>query len=323
MATKIKFQLVTQGNFDGFVCAVLLKELDIIDNIKFIYPRDVQNDKVKINSNDITTYLPYSLGAHLVFEHRMSEIIRISGQKPDNYIIDPHAPSVSRVVFNYYGGKKAFPNVSEEMIQAVDKINAAQFTREEILSPKGAQFTREEILSPKGWVLFSFMTVPRSGLGRMKPFRISCYDFRFTLIDFCKNHTIEEILELPDVKERIDLFFQHQKVSIEQIKKCSKVHGNVVVVDLRHEDEIFLAANHLHDALYPECNVFIHVLWGLQKNKTVLVVNKSILERSAKTHIGELMLEYGGAGHKNAGTCDVSNEEAERILSEIINKIQR
>ena len=308
MATKRKYRLVTRSDFDGLICAVLLKELDLIESIKFVHPRDVQTDKVEINSNDITTNLPYSPGAHLVFDHHMSETIRILGQKPDNYIIDPHAPSASRVVFNYYGGKKTFPNVSEEMIQAVDKADSAQFTR-------------EEILSPKGWVLLNYLMDPRSGLGRYKHFRISNYELMMMLIDSCKNHTIEEVLDLPDVKERIDLYFQHQRASMEQIEKCSKVQGNVVVLDLRNEDEIFTTNRFVIYALYPECNVSIHIIWGLGRQNTVLAVGKSILDRSAKTKIGKLMLEYGGGGHEGVGTCQIANDEADQVLQELLNRI--
>jgi nanoRNase/pAp phosphatase (c-di-AMP/oligoRNAs hydrolase) len=308
MATQKKYRLVTRSDFDGLICAVLLKELDLIDNIKFVHPKDVQDNIVEIDSDDITTNLPYSPGAHLVFDHHISETIRILGQTPDNYIIDPKAPSASRVVYNYYGGQKTFPNVNEAMIEAVDKADAAQFTR-------------EEILSPKGWVLLNYLMDPRSGLGRYRHFRISNYKLMMMLIDSCKNHTIEEILELPDVKERIDLYFQHQRDSMEQIEKCSKVHGNVVVLDLRHEDEIFTTNRFVIYALYPECNISIHVFWGLRRQNTVLAVGKSILDRSAKTNIGELMLEYGGGGHANVGTCQVPNDESERVLQELLNRI--
>ncbi len=305
-----KYRLVTRSDFDGLICAVLLKELNLIEDIKFVHPKDMQDGIIEINANDITTNLPYVPGAHLVFDHHLSETLRILGKKPDNYIIDPHAPSASRVVFNHFGGQKAFPNVNEEMIIAVDKADSAQFTR-------------EEILSPKAWVLLNYLMDPRSGLGRFKNFRISNYDLMMLLIDYCKKHTIDEILVLPDVKERIDLYFEHQKTSMEQIEKCSAVHSNVVVLDLRHEDEIFTTNRFVIYALYPECNISIHVLWGLHKQNTVLAVGKSIIDRTSKTNIGELMLEYGGGGHKNAGTCQVLNEEADHILQGLIKRINQ
>ena len=304
-----KYRLVTRSDFDGLICAVLLRELELIDDIKFVHPRDVQVGKIPINANDITTNLPYAPSAHLVFDHHMSETIRILGkERPSNHIIDPKAPSASRVVYEYYGGKDRFHNVSEAMILAVDKADSGQFSR-------------EEILYPKGWVLLNYLMDPRTGLGRFKEFRISNYDLMMLLIDLCKKHTIDEILQLPDVKERIDLYFQQQKASMEQIEKCSKLKSHVVVLDLRNEKDIFTTNRFVIYALYPECNISIHVLWGLQKQNTVLAVGKSILDRSSKTNVGELMLKYGGGGHESVGTCQVPNDKADQILIEIIEKI--
>jgi nanoRNase/pAp phosphatase (c-di-AMP/oligoRNAs hydrolase) len=305
-----KYRLVTRSDFDGLICAVLLKELDLIDRIKFVHPKDMQDGKIEINSHDITTNLPYVPGAHLAFDHHFSEVVRLSGKRPDNYIIDPNAPSAARVVYNYYGGIAAFPHVSEEMILAVDKADSAQFSR-------------EEILTPKGWVLLNYLMDPRSGLGRFKQFRISNYDLMMLLIDYCKTHTIDEILELPDVKERTDLYSAHQQASMQQIEKCAKVQGNVVILDLRNEEEIFTVNRFVIYALYPECNVSIHVLWGLQKQNTVFAVGKSIIDRSCKTNIGELMLKYSGGGHEKAGTCQIHNDEAEKVLQEIIQELNK
>jgi nanoRNase/pAp phosphatase (c-di-AMP/oligoRNAs hydrolase) len=306
MSTQ-KYRLVTRSDFDGLICAVLLKELDLIDNIKFVHPKDMQDGKIEITKRDITTNLPYVPGAHLVFDHHLSETLRIR-ERRDNYIIDSNAPSAARLVYSYYGGKAAFPNISEDMINAVDKADSAQFTR-------------DEILSPKGWVLLNYLMDPRSGLGRFKNFRISNYDLMMVLIDYCKKHTIEELLELPDVKERIELYREHQKAAMQQIEKCAKVQGNVVVLDLRNEDEIFTTNRFVIYAMYPECNISVHVLWGLQKQNTVLAVGKSIIDRAAKTNIGELMLKYGGGGHEKAGTCQVANNKADTTLQEIINKL--
>jgi len=303
-----KYRLVTRSDFDGLACAALLKELDLIDEIKFVHPKDMQDGKINITKHDITTNLPYVPTAHLVFDHHLSEVLRNSGERPANYIIDPDAPSATRVVYNYYGGKDRFPNISTDMLVAVDKADAAQFTR-------------EEILFPKGWVLLNYIMDPRSGLGRFKEFRISNYELMMTLIDYCKTHSIEEILNLSDVKERVDLYFQHQRESMMQIERCAKVKKNIVVIDLRKEDEIFVANRFIVYALFLECNISLHILWGLQRQNTVFAVGKSILDRSSKTNIGELMLQYGGGGHSSAGTCQVPNEEADSLLQEIIAKI--
>ena len=308
MSTQ-KYRLVTRSDFDGLICAVLLKELNLIEEIKFVHPKDMQDGKIDITERDITTNLPYVPGAHLVFDHHSSEAIRNPMEKhPSNYILDPNAPSAARVVYNYYGGKKAFHNIREEMIIAVDKADSAQFSR-------------EEILFPKNWVLLNYLMDPRSGLGRFKEFRVSNYDFMMMLIDYCKEHNVEQILKLPDVKERVDLYFQHQRESMHQIEKCATVHGNVVVLDLRNEEEIYTANRFIIYAMYPECNISIHILWGLQKQNTVFAVGRSIIDRSSKTNVGALMLKYGGGGHEKAGTCQVSNEQTESALQELITQI--
>lgn len=302
-----KFRLVTRSDFDGLVCAVLLRDMGIIDDIKFVHPKDMQDGTILISDKDITTNLPYVKGVHLAFDHHLSETIRV-GEKPDNHIIDPKAPSAARVVYDYYGGKAKFPNVAIDMMEAVDKGDSAQFSQ-------------DEILKPNGWVLMNYLMDSRTGLGRFREFRVSNYQLMMQLIDYCRSHKIEEILALPDVKERVDLYFEHEPKFKEQLKRCSKVFGNLVVLDLHNEETIYAGNRFMIYALYPECNISIHVLWGLNKLNTVLATGKSIVNRSSKTNVGELMLKYGGGGHENAGTCQVENEDANRVIGELTKKI--
>ncbi len=184
-----KYRLVTRSDFDGLVCAVLLRELGLIEDIKFVHPKDMQDGTILISDTDITTNLPYVKGVHLAFDHHASELLRLT-DKPANYITDPKAPSAARVVYNYYGGKKKFPRVSSAMMEAVDKSDSAQFSQ-------------DEILNPKGWVLLNFLMDSRTGLGRFKEFRVSNYQLMMQLIDYCRDHDIDKILALPDVKERL------------------------------------------------------------------------------------------------------------------------
>lgn len=305
METK-KFRLVTRSDFDGLVCAVLLKQLDMLGDIKFVHPKDMQDGKIAIGPDDITTNLPYVAGAYLAFDHHLSETIR--NERHENHIIDPNAPSAARVVYDYYGGSKVFPAAWDDMMVAVDKADAAQFSR-------------DEILHPGGWVLLNYLMDARTGLGRFRDFRISNYQLMMDLIDYCKNHTIDQIMQLPDVKERSDMYFEHEPKFKEQLLRCAKVHGNLVVLDLRHEEIIFAGNRFMIYALFPETNISIHVLWGVKQQNTVFATGKSILKRSSKTNIGELMLQYGGGGHMNAGTCQVDNDRAESILLELSRKI--
>ncbi|MBT9456843.1 MAG: exopolyphosphatase [Burkholderiaceae bacterium] len=302
-----KFRLVTRSDFDGLVCAVLLNELKLIDEITFVHPKDMQDGKIAITERDITTNLPYVPGAHLVFDHHESETVRNTGERK-NHIIEAHAPSAARVVYNYYGGKAAFPRMSDAMMDAVDKADSAQFSR-------------EEILDPSDWVLLNYLMDSRTGLGRFREFRISNYALMMDLIKYCADHDIGEILALPDVVERVDLYFQHTAQAREQIERCTTVHGNLAVLDLRGEETIFACNRFMIYAMYPETNISIHVMWGLQKQNTVMATGKSILDRSSKTNVGELMLSYGGGGHQAAGTCQIANDKADAVLAELVAKI--
>lgn len=302
-----KFRLVTRSDFDGLVCAVLLNELDLIDEIKFVHPKDMQDGKIDIGPRDITTNLPYVAGAHLAFDHHLSETLRNSGERK-NHIIDAKAPSAARVVYDYYGGKSAFPQIADDMMDAVDKADSAQFSR-------------DEILNPTGWVLLNYLMDARTGLGRFREFRISNYTLMMDLIKYCRNHGIDEILALPDVKERVDLYNEQAEKAREQILRCTTVHGNLAVLDLRNEENIWATNRFVIYALFPQTNISIHILWGLQKQNTVFATGKSILDRSSKTNVGELMLEFGGGGHQAAGTCQVANDQAESALATLIRRI--
>jgi len=303
-----KYRLITRSDMDGLVCGILLKELDLIDDVMFAHPKDMQDSLIEVGPDDITTNLPYVETAYLAFDHHASEASRVEGT-PDNHVINVNAPSAARVVYEYFGGASAFPRVSDDMMGAVDKADSADFSK-------------EEILSPDGWVLLSFLMDARTGLGRFRDFNISNYQLMMKLIDFCRDHNdIREILNLPDVKERVDLYFEHQMKCREQIERCATVHDNLVVLDLRKEETIWAGNRFVIYALFPQCNISIHILWGKNKQNTVFATGKSILDRSSKTNVGELMLKYGGGGHNAAGTCQITNLKSEDVLQELIQQI--
>jgi len=301
-----KYRLVTRSDFDGLVCAVLFKEMNMIDEIKFVHPKDMQDGTILVSDTDITTNLPFIRGVHLAFDHHLSETIRLEGAS-DNHIIDADAPSAARVVYEYYG-KDCFPNITEDMMDAVDKSDSAQFST-------------EEILNPTGWVLLNYIMDARTGLGRYRDFKVSNYQLMMQLIDYCRDHTVNEILALPDVKERVDLYMEHNNPAKEQIRRCTTVTGNVGVLDLRYEEKIYATNRFMLYALYPDINISIHQIWGLNRLNTVYAVGKSIVNRTSKTNIGELMLKYGGGGHENAGTCQIDNDEADGVLEELVQGI--
>lgn len=302
-------RLVTRSDFDGLVCAMLLKEMNIIDEIKFVHPKDVQDGKVDITENDITTNLPFDKRVGLAFDHHESEFIRNTLEEyKGKYFIDGAAKSAARVVYDYYGGSLAFSRVSEEIMDAVDKGDSADFTV-------------DEILNPKDWVLMNFLMDARTGLGRFHDFRISNYALMMELIDYCVDHSIDQVLQLPDVKERVDLYFEQQELFKEQLKRITKINGKVAVIDLRNEETIYAGNRFMVYAMWPEVELSVHVAWGFRKQNTAVMIGKSIVNRASDFNIGELCLTYGGGGHANAGTCQLDNDKIDAELPIILDKL--
>lgn len=302
-----KYRLVTRSDLDGIVCAVILKELELIDEMVFAHPKDMQDGKIPVTDRDITTNLPYVPGVYLAFDHHYSETLRVQSN-PENLIIDPEAPSAARVVYNYYGGKMNLPQLSQDMLIAVDKSDSAQFSL-------------EDILNPQGWELLSFLMDARTGLGRFKEFRISNYQLMQDLTEYFRTKPLTDVLELPDVKERIDLYFQYQDKFKAQLQRVAEINQPIVVLDLREEEIIYPGNRFMIYALNPECNISIHIIWGVRQQNTVFAVGKSIINRSSPVNVGALMLRYEGGGHANAGTCQVPNDRVDQVKKELIQAI--
>lgn len=299
-------RLVTRSDFDGLSCAMMLKELDMIDEIKFVHPKDVQDGKIELSKNDITTNLPYDPRVGMAFDHHESEIDRLKATETNGkLIIDENAKSAARVVYDHFGGKEKFPHISDDLMTAVDKGDSADFTI-------------DEILDPKGWVLLHYLMDARTGLGRFHDFRISNYDLMMQLIDYCLEHDIDEILAHPDVKERVDLYFEQAELFKEQLRRIAKVYDKVVVLDFRDEEVIYAGNRFMIYALYPDAEISIHVAWGFRKQNTAVMIGKSIVNKASNADIGELCLKYGGGGHHNVGTCQLENDTVDAQLPDII-----
>ncbi|MGA8723043.1 MAG: exopolyphosphatase [Solirubrobacteraceae bacterium] len=307
LSSNRTFRLVTRSDFDGLVCAALLKEPGLLHEILFVHPKDVQDGKVELTADDITTNLPYRPEVALSFDHHSSEELRVR-EDTGNRVMAADADSAARVVYEYLGGAATFPRVSVAMMEAVDRADAARLSM-------------DDILNPQGWILLSFLMDPRTGLGRFRNFRVSNYQLMMLLIDSCLELPIDEILASPDVAERVALYRKHSEAAVGQILRCSTVRDRVAILDLRDEEIIHPTNRFLVYALHPECTVSIHALWGLKQQNTVFAVGRSILDRSSQVDIGALMLAHGGGGHEAAGTCQVDNDRAEEILDGLVQAI--
>ena len=302
-----KYRLITRSDFDGLVSAILLSELDMVESIEFVHPKDMQDGKIPVSENDISTNLPYVEGIHLAFDHHSSEVSRVG--KHEKYIVKPDAPSAARVVYDYYGGAEKFGNLPGGLMEAVDKSDSAQFSK-------------EDVQNPQGWELLSFLMDARTGLGRFRDFRISNKQLMSELIGIVRDcKSVDEVLAHQDVKERVEVYNEQRAANAAQLERCGAVHGNLVVLDLRNENTIYAGNRFVIYAMFPQCNISIHVMWGRQNQNVVFATGKSIFDRGSKTDVGELMLKHGGGGHKAAGTCQIETDRANDVLKELISAI--
>ncbi|MBQ5933923.1 MAG: exopolyphosphatase [Lachnospiraceae bacterium] len=299
-------RLVTRSDFDGLACGALLKEAGIIDNWKFAHPKDLQDGIVEVDENDCLANVPFVPGCGLWFDHHSSEFERneLQGKYKGESRI---APSCARIIYDYYGGEERFPQFTDMMV-AVDKVDSGNLTR-------------EEVLNPTGWILIGFLMDPRTGLGRWRQFTISNYQLMEMLIDACRTMTIDEILSIPDVQERIEVYNDQTLKFKEMIIKYTSTNGNVIISDLRGVDPIYTGNRFLIYSLYPEQNVSAWIVSGRGGHGCSAAVGYSILNRTCTLDVGALMLKYNGGGHKAVGTCQFSDENMESELPKMLNEL--
>lgn len=301
-------RLVTRSDFDGLVCGALLKEAGIIDEWKFAHPKDLQDGLVEVTENDCLANVPFVEGCGLWFDHHSSEFER--NQLEGKYKGESRlTPSCARIIYEYYGGADKFPQFGE-MMEAVDKVDSGQLTA-------------EEILNPSGWILVGFLMDPRTGLGRWRNFTISNYQLMEKLMDACRTMTTEEILNLSDVKERIEVYFEQTEKFKEMVQAHTRVEKDVIISDLRGVDPIYTGNRFMIYSMYPEQNISAWIVNGKGGKGCSVAVGYSVLNRTSNVDVGSLMLKYGGGGHKAVGTCQFSDEEMDQkvpqLLEELVN----
>jgi len=301
-------RLVTRSDFDGLACAVILKKLGVIDSYKFAHPKDLQDGLVEVTENDVLANVPYVEGCGLWFDHHSSEHERLSSNlvfKGESRL----APSAARVIYEYYGGKEKMP-FFESMVVEVDKVDSGQLSI-------------DEIQNPKEWILLGFVMDPRTGLGRFRNFRISNYQLMEELIDYCSSMSIDEILNLDDVAERVKLYFEQNELFKDMIEKYTKIDGNVIITDLRNVETIYAGNRFLIYSLYSKQNVSIWLVDGKNKQNCSFAVGYSVINKTCKSNVGSLMLKYNGGGHEKVGTCQVDYNVVDKVLNELVLQLKK
>lgn len=299
-------RLITRSDFDGLACGALLLEAGIIDSYTFAHPKDIQDGKVPVTENDVLANVPFVEGCGLWFDHHSSEEERnkYKGKYKGESRI---TPSAARIIYEYYGGKERFPQF-DDLMEAVDKVDSGNLTR-------------DEILYPKGWILIGFLMDPRTGLGRFRDFTISNYQLMEKLLVCCRQMTTAEILDMSDIKERIELYNEQTELFKKMVAQYTRVEGDVIITDLRGVSPIYTGNRFLIYSLYPEQNISAWIVDGKGGEGCSCAVGYSVLNRTSSVNVGSLMLKYGGGGHRAVGTCQFSSENMNEKLPELLNEL--
>ncbi|MDD3428495.1 MAG: exopolyphosphatase [Oscillospiraceae bacterium] len=296
-------RLITRSDFDGLACAVFLKEAGIIDSWKFAHPKDLQDGLIEVGPNDCLANVPFVEGCGLWFDHHSSETER-NAYKGKYVGESRQSPSAAHVVYDYYGGSSRFAGF-EQLLWAVDKVDSADLTV-------------EEVLNPTNWILLGFIMDPRTGLGRFRDFTISNYQLMEKLIDWCRIMKIEEIMALPDIQERVELYNKQTALFTQMVKQHTVVQGKTIISDLRGVDPIYTGNRFMIYSLYPNANLSVWIVSGRGGEGCSAAVGHSILTRGCPVDVGALMLKYGGGGHKVVGTCQFNSQTMEQQLPKLL-----
>ncbi len=304
-------RLITRSDFDGLVCAVILKELGIVDTVLYVHPKDVQDEKIPVDENDVLANVPFAEGCGLWFDHHSSEEERVRLGGGFKGASEP-APSAARVIANYYSENEASAAKLarfDELLMIVDISDSAQFTE-------------ADILDPRGWMMLAFIADPRTGLGYHREFRVSNFELMTALPELMRTKDIEEIMQLPDVVERVDFYRNQTEVYKNFLKENVKGDGDIILLDLRGIAEIPTGNRFMEYVLFPEQNISVRVVDGKNREFAMISVGHSTMNRTSTVDVGALMLTYGGGGHKKVGTCQVPYDSVDNILDEIMDVIR-
>ncbi|MDH5636868.1 MAG: exopolyphosphatase [Nitrospinota bacterium] len=293
------YNIITRGDFDGLACSVLLTEVEQIAKIRFAHPRDVQERTIEVTSQDIIVNLPYDQNCAMWFDHHISESER--GPKPKMFKGKyGQAPSCARLVHDYYN-KPEWKTKYAELMEAVDKIDSARLDL-------------NDILRPDGWVKLAATVDPRSGF-------TPSYDYFLNLLDGIKETSLADILQSDDVRDRVREYFRRQEEFKKELLDNSTLYGKVVVTDFRRKISEPLGSRFLIYSLFPSANVALRLFDTPDKKAVVIAAGHSILNRTCKVDLGNLLAEYGGGGHAGAGSCAVPIDSVDDAVADITNRL--
>lgn len=292
--------LITRGDLDGLTSSVFVTEKEEIDEVRFAHPKDMQDGKIEVFADDIIVNLPYHENCAMWFDHHDSEV-DAPKTPPDVKGKQGIAPSAARLVYEYYDD----PALARfgELLAETDRVDSARLGM-------------EDVLNPNRFVLLSYTLDPRSGLGAFRRYFLN-------LIDWLKTKKIEEIMEIPEVEGRVRMILSEQERYRQALQETSYIDDNIVVTDFRRFDTTPAGNRFLIYTLFPQANISARMFHGKDQGFVVVAVGHSIFNRTSKTHVGNLLAEYGGGGLRGAGTAQLPTDTADETISKIIERMKQ
>jgi hypothetical protein len=282
----------------------------MVNEILYIHPKDLQDNKVEVSENDIIANVPYVAGCGLWFDHHSSEHTRL-GMAGKFKGASELLPSAAQVIYNYYKDNDACAAKLKKFKDLIRIVGIAD----------SARFSRDDILNPRGWVMLSFIADPRTGLGYKRTFRISNFELLKQLPGLLRSKTVEEILSLPDFQERIRVYSEETQKYKALLKQHTRVEGDAIVIDFRGIEATPVGNRFLEYVLYPDQNISLRMVDGRENAFTMISIGHSIINRTSTVNVGSLALKYGGGGHRQVGTCQVRRDEADHVVMELLQVI--
>jgi len=297
-------RLVTRGDLDGLTGAVIITMKEPVDEILLVHPQDITDKRVDIRPDDILVNLPYDPRCGMWFDHHL---LTDSNEKPPADYKGRYglAPSAARLVYDYYIERDPDDAALKRFAPLVDETDRLD----------AALLTPDDVENPREYILLGYTIDSRTGFGQFE-------DYFHKLIEALKTKSIQEVLAMPEVRERIDRLRADQSNFKTLLSRNSFQLNNVVVTDLREIEQLPAGNRFLVYTLFPDANVSLRVHWGPRHGSVIAAVGHSIFNRTCNTSVGELMSRFGGGGHRGAGTCVLPIDSAADAIDEILFELQ-
>ena len=291
-------RIVTRPDFDGVVCAVLLREaIDPHLPVFWAEPGDMQQGRVDVQSGDIVANLPFHDRCAMWFDHHYSN----TPGRPFEGVFEM-APSAAGLVYRYFADRLTVDR--DELIRQTDKIDAACLSEDEVQFPENYPY-----------VLLSMTVSGRNSEDE---------PYWNRLVDLLQSGTMAAVMADPEVQRKCDRVVEENRAYRDYLRQHTTVKGVVAVTDFRTLAETPRGNRFLVYSMFPETVVQVKIrLADRDRERVIVSVGHSIFNRNCRVNVGALLSRYQGGGHPGAGSCSFHVRRSEDTIGAILDILMR